>query len=33
MNSESLPGSKLQSDIVDVLVKFRKEPNVSLDTS
>ena len=26
MNSESLPGSKLQSDIVDVLVKFRKEP-------
>ena len=26
MNSESLPGPKLQSDIVDVLVKFRKEP-------
>ena len=26
LNSESLPGSKLQSDIVDVLVKFRKEP-------
>ena len=24
-NSESLPGSKLQSDIVDILVKFRKE--------
>ena len=26
MNSESLPGSKLQSNNVDVLVKFRKEP-------
>ena len=26
LNSESLPGPKLQSDIVDVLVKFRKEP-------
>ena len=26
MNSDSLPGPKLQSDIVDVLVKFRKEP-------
>ena len=26
MNSESLQGPKLQSDIVDVLVKFRKEP-------
>ena len=25
LNSESLPGSKLQSDIVDILVKFRKE--------
>ena len=26
LNSESLLGSKLQSDIVDILVKFRKEP-------
>ena len=26
LNSESLPGPKLQSDIVNVLVKFRKEP-------
>ena len=26
LNSESLPGPKLQSDIVDVLIKFRKEP-------
>ena len=26
LNSESLAGSKLQSDIVVVLVKFRKEP-------
>ena len=26
MNSDSLPGPKLQSDVVDVLVKFRKEP-------
>ena len=26
LNSESLPGPKLQSYIVDVLVKFRKEP-------
>ena len=25
LNSESLPGPKLQSDIVDILVKFRKE--------
>ena len=25
LNSESLPGNKLQSDIVDILVKFRKE--------
>ena len=25
LNSESLPGPKLQSDIVDVFVKFRKE--------
>ena len=25
LNSESLPGSKLQSDIVHILVKFRKE--------
>ena len=25
VNSESLPGPKLQSDIVDILVKFRKE--------
>ena len=24
LNSESLPGPKLQSEIVDVLVKFRK---------
>ena len=26
LNTESLPGSKLQSDVVDVLVKFTKEP-------
>ena len=26
LNSESLPSPKLQSDIVDVLIKFRKEP-------
>ena len=26
LNSESLPGLKLQSAIVDVLIKFRKEP-------
>ena len=26
LNSESLPGPKLQIEIVDVLVKFRKEP-------
>ena len=25
LNSESLPGPELQSDIVDILVKFRKE--------
>jgi len=25
LNSELLPGPKLQSDIVDILVKFRKE--------
>lgn len=26
LNTESLPGPKLQSDIVDILVRFRKEP-------
>ena len=26
LNSESLPGPKLQSDILNVLIKFRKEP-------
>ena len=26
LNTESLPGPKLQNDIVDILVKFRKEP-------
>ena len=26
LNTESLPGPKLQSDIVDILVKFRKDP-------
>ena len=26
LNSESLPGPKLQSDIVDVLIKFRNKP-------
>ena len=26
LNTESLPGPKLQSDITDILVKFRKEP-------
>ena len=26
LNTESLPGPKLQSDIADILVKFRKEP-------
>ena len=26
LNSESLPGPKLQSDIVDILVRFTKEP-------
>ena len=26
LNSKSLPGPKFQSDIVDILVKFRKEP-------
>ena len=25
LRSESLPGNKLQSDIVDILLKFRKE--------
>ena len=28
LNSESLPGPKLQSNIVDILVKFRKQPVV-----
>ena len=26
LNKEALPGSKLQSDITDILIKFRKEP-------